>query len=247
MKVQSKALGILGILLFALGLLAGMALAAGAVWGDLEASLFHSARRGDASLRGLRCPVILTTAETGAIRATLTNPLDRAATFNLRTYISEGFVSLFREERARVPLEPGEKERLEWPVTAEDAAYGRVILARVQVMGQYPLPARQGACGILVFDLPSVTGGQVLAVVLAASLLLLAGGAGLWLAANRPLAGQRLEVARALGALGASVVVALVTSLLGLWVAGLLALVATVLLIGAIGGHFLTRRRAPKA
>jgi hypothetical protein len=40
--------------------------------------------------------------------------------------------------------------------------------------------------------------------------------------------------------------VGIVVSLLGMWAAGLLAAVATILLIGAITGHFLNRRRSPR-
>jgi hypothetical protein len=242
MRSRHPILGALGVLLFALGVLVGLAMMGGAVWGDLEASLFQSARRGGSGLPGLRCPVILGTSEAGTVSAKLRNPLDRPVEFNVRTYISEGYVSLMREEKTRLPLEPGEKERLEWPVTPDDAAYGRLILARVRVLGQYPLPERQAACGILVLDTGLLSGGQVVALAVLASLLGMGAGAGLWIAVSRPVAGRRLEAVRAMGALAASVGVGLVVSLLGLWVVGVVMGAATVLLAGAILGHFLTRR-----
>jgi hypothetical protein len=187
----------------------------------------------------------MTTSESGAIRARLTNPLERPVEFSVRTHITEGFVSLMREERERLPLKPGESEQVEWPVTPDDAAYGRVILARVYLHGQYPLPSRHASCGILVVDVPSLTGQQILILALVVSLVCMALGAVVWRAIHRPLAGLNLEAGRAMGALAGTVVVGIVVSLLGMWVLGLLAAVATVLLIGAIIGHFLNRRRTP--
>jgi ABC-type multidrug transport system fused ATPase/permease subunit len=244
MNGRTKILAFLGVLIFSIGVLVGLALFSGAAWGDLEGFLFHSTTRGDSSLRSLRCPVFLTSAESGAIRARFSNPLERSTEFAVRTYISEGFVSMLREIREQLPLEPGESKQLEWPVTPDDAAYGRVILARVHVRGGYPLPSRHASCGILVLDVPSLTGGQILALALTASLLCMGLGAGLWIATHRPLAGRSLDVVRAMGALAVTVVVGIVVSLLGMWVLGLLAVVVTILLTGAIIGYRLTRSPA---
>jgi hypothetical protein len=241
MNARTKGLSVLAVLIFLVGVLLGLALFASAAWGDLEASLFHASLRGESTLRGLRCPVFLTTAESGAIRVTLTDSLERPLEFATRTYISQGFVSLVREERDRLPLEPGESGQLEWPVEPDDAAYGRVILAQVYVHGRYPLPARSASCGIVVLDVSFLTGRQVLALSLAASLLCMGLGAALWMTVHRPLTGLRLDIARVMGALAVTVVVGTVVSLLGMWVAGVLAVVVTVLLIGAVIGYLLTR------
>jgi hypothetical protein len=231
----------LGVLIFAVGVLSGMALLGIAVWGDLEASLFDASTRADASLTTLRCPVMMTAQEIGRVSATFENPLERPVTFTIRAHISQGHVTLMREINSKLPLEPGETQTLEWTVTPDDAAYGRLVLIRVRVSAKYPLPSRDASCGILVVDLPYFTGNQITAFALAAIVLSMVVGAGLWVVANRPLRGLAHEVTRAMGVLATSILVGLVLGLLGQWLLGTLLLVITVLLIAAIVGYLVNR------
>jgi hypothetical protein len=231
----------LGVFTFAVGIFFGMALLGIAVWGDLEASLFDASTRADASLTTLRCPVMMTAQEIGRVSATFENPLERPVTFTIRAHISQGHVTLMREINSKLPLEPGETQTLEWTVTPDDAAYGRLVLIRVRVSAKYPLPSRDASCGILVVDLPYFTGNQITAFALAAIVLSMVVGAGLWVVANRPLRGLAHEVTRAMGVLATSILVGLVLGLLGQWLLGTLLLVITVLLIAAIVGYLVNR------
>jgi hypothetical protein len=231
----------LGVLIFAVGVFFGMALLGVAVWGDLEASLFDTSMRADASLATLRCPVMMTGKEIGRVSATLENPLERPVTFTIRAHISQGYVTLMRETNSKLPLEPGETQTLEWTVTPDDAAYGRLVLIRVRVSAKYPLPSRDASCGILVVDLPYFKGNQITALALAASILSMIVGAGLWVLANRPLRGLAREVTRAMIVLATSILVGLVLGLLGQWLLGILLLAITVLLIAAIIGYLVNR------
>lgn len=241
MNSENKAIRILGVLIFSVGVLLGMALFASAVWGDLEASLFDTSMRGDATLTTLRCPVMMTATGPGTVTATFTNPLERPIDFYIRAHISQGYVTLMREEITSLPLDPGEMQPVQWTVTPDDAAYGRLILVRVRLSAKYPLPSRGGSCGILVVDLPYFTGNQILAFILAASLLSMVVGAGLWVAGNRPLSGLGLDVTRAMGALAGCVLAGTIVGLLGWWGLGVLIFAFTVLLIGAIIGYFVNR------
>jgi hypothetical protein len=231
----------LGVFIFAIGVFFGMVLLGIAVWGDLEASLFDTSMRADASLTTLRCPVMMTRKEIGRVSATFENTLERPVTFTIRAHVSQGYVTLMREENSKLPLEPGETKTLEWTVTPDDAAYGRLILTRVHVAAKYPLPSRDASCGILVVDLPRFTGSQLTAFVLAASLLGMAIGAGLWVVANRPLRGPAREAIRAMGVLAGSVLIGLVLGLVGQWLLGVLLLVISLLLIVTIAGYLVSR------
>jgi hypothetical protein len=241
MNRKSKIIRTLSVLIFVVGFLLGMALFGIVVWPDLEASLFDTSNRGDARLTGLRCPVMMTAKETGTVSALFKNPLERPVEFYIRTHISHGYATLKREITSNLPLAPGETQTLEWPVTPEDAAYGRLILVRVRLGPKYPLPSRGGSCGILVVNLPYFTGNQIFAFALAASLLGMVVGAGLWVVANRPLNRPGRDVTRAMGALAGSVLIGTVVGLLGWWMFGVIIFTITVLLIGAIVGYFVNR------
>jgi hypothetical protein len=184
---------------------------------------------------------MMTKAETGTVTATFTNPLERPIELYTRAHITEGYVTLMREVIATLSLNPGDTKPLRWTVTSDDAAFGRLILVKVTVNRKYPLPSRQGTCGILVVGLPYFTGTQVFALTFAASLLSMAGGAGLWIAANRPLKELGRDVIVAMGVLAGSVLVGMIISLRGSWLFGGLVFVFTVLLIGAIVGYFVNR------
>lgn len=222
----------LGVLLFALGVLAGITFSAAAVWGDLEASLFDSSGSSEEPLRTLRCPVLITRGETGAVTAAFTNtgtrPVDRA----VRVHISMGLVTMMREERLQLPLAPGETQRLSWPVDAADAAYGGLfILARVNTLRQSPLPAQTGSCGILVLDVPGVSGAAIVATWLGFSLAGMFGGGWLWVSANRPRVWRGRSTPYIMGALVAAVMAGIIFGLLGLWVQGVLTLALILMLL----------------
>lgn len=234
MKGQSRIVRIVSVVIFSMGVLLGMAFYSAALWGDLEAFLFDSSVDADASLSSLRCPVLIATTESGVISASVRNPIERPIRLTIRTHISEGFLTLFRESVSRPTLEPGEKQRSEWTVTEEDAVYGFLVLARVFVKYPYPLPARTAACGVLVLDLLGFTGIQVSVFVVVASLLFMVAGWRLWTVANRPLSGRILDATRAMGALTGIVLAGIATSLLGWWLLAGLFLVVSLLLIGAV-------------
>ncbi len=233
----------LTILLFSAGIVLGALLAGAAVWGDLEAFLFDAAISPDAPLTTLRCPILMTTAQTATVSATLRNTSDRTVNFHVRIHISLGFVTLMNEENNRLPLEPGQSGRLEWPVYPEDAAFGRVVLVRVHVLPNGPFPYRGAACGIVVVDLPGLSGDAWYALGLVLSLAGAAGGLVLWILGNRPLQGRALLIARSMGALAGVVALSVLVAALKLWLVGLLGLIVAILLVGAIIGHFVTTAR----
>ena len=241
MNLRNNTMRTLGVLLLSFGVLLGLALLAIIVWGDFESTMFDPSIKQDTTLTTLRCPVMISRAETGTVTATFTNPLDRHIELYTRTHITEGYVTLMREIIATVSLDPGETKPLHWTVTADDAAFGRLILVKVTVNAKYPLPSRQGTCGVLVAGLPYLTGTQFFALAFAATLLSMAGGAGLWFVANRPLKDLGQDVMVAMSVLAGSVLVGLLAGLRGAWLLGGLVLVATVLLVGAIIGYFVNR------
>ncbi len=228
----------LGVLFYAAGILLSVGLAALSTWGDLEASLFDAAERAEKANVSLRCPVFITREEVGEVSAAFTNTGGRPVERTAWAHISEGFVTLMREERVKLPLQPGETKRMSWFVSAEDAAYGFLILVRVSALRQAPMPSQSQACGILVLDLPGVSGTLVMAIWLLLAVAGIVGGFWLWLAASRPFDPRRQGAAAAMVVLAVLVVAALAAGLLGQWVAGVLFLALTALALIAIVTHF---------
>jgi hypothetical protein len=182
---------------------------------------------------------MITESETGTVTASLFNPLERSTQRFVQAHITDGYVTLMREVNRSVSLEPGERQRLAWEVTADDAAYERFILVKVVLRGRYPLPSRQGTCGIFVVNAPYLTGEQVFGLGFGAALLCMAGGLILWIRASDPLLEPGRQVARAMGALVGSIVVGTTVGLLGWWLPGFIIFLVTLLGIGVIIGHFL--------
>jgi len=231
----------LGVLLFSIGLLLAATLFGAIIWADFEAVLFNPGLQQDAPLRSLRCPLMITRSETGTVTASLSNPLDRSTERYVRAHITDGYVTLMREVNQRVPLEPGEKQQLEWEVTAADAAFERFILVKVILRGRYPLPSRQGTCGILVVDVPLLNGEQLFGLAFTGSLLAMAVGYGFWLRASRPLHESGQQMARAMWMLAASVVAGTIVGWRGWWLPGAIIFLIMVLGIGVIIGYVLNR------
>jgi hypothetical protein len=241
-KIKNATVRALAVILVAVGVSLGLSLSAIAVTGDAEATLVDMglSHLRDKALPTLRCPILITETESDTVSATFKNTLEKPVQFKVRAHVSQ-YIPMWREMVTDIPVEPGATERLEWTVTSDDAVQGNYVLVKVLRYRKYPLPALLGSCGILVVNLPYFTGNQITAFLVAASLLALVGGAGLWVAANQPLGESALDAARAMGLLAGFVLVGMIASLLGAWMLGAVLLAATLLLVGAIVGYFLNK------
>lgn len=225
----------LGLYVFFVGVLVGMFFTALLTWADFEANLFDAPTDTSAlKLESLQCPVLLNKDETSTVTASFANPTEWAIRRTIDTHISHGFVILMREERTRIDLEPGEKRTLQWTISPEDAAWGRFVLVRIHVQRNGALPPRSGSCGVLVVNLPFGTGLQIAIGIAGASLLLMIGGAVVWL---RGTAAQHrdLRVAEYVAlALGPATLLAFIFNLIGFWFGSALVLIAAMLAIVTI-------------
>ena len=236
-KRQNK-LRFLSLTIFTLGILIGMAIAGGIVWGDLEASLFDSSINANSTLRSLKCPIAITTDEVGIIHATLKNPTDREKSFYVRAHISEGYVSLKREINQQITVAPGEKGKVFWEIYPEDAAYNSVVLFRAYVNASYPVPSQGNFCGVLVLDIPLLSGSQFFLLLLVLSLAGILSGRWLWRIANPKRNENSASMGNAMNALATIVFGSILTGYLGWWILGILLFAVSVLMIGVILGRF---------
>lgn len=226
----------LGLYIFFVGVLLGMFFTTLLTWADFEASLFDVSTDSSAlKLESLKCPILLNQDEIGTITATFANPAEWALRRTVDAHISHGFVILMREERTRFDLEPGEKHTLQWTISSEDAAWGRFILVRIHVQRSAPLPPRDGSCGVLVVNLPFGAGAQIAAGIIGASLLLMIGGAILWIRVTTQVQHKDLRTVDYVTlALGPATLLALVFNLVGFWFGSVILLIGAILAIVTI-------------
>lgn len=231
----------LGAVLFSIGILMGFVFLGYTVWADIEATLFASSYQADKSLRSLNCPLILTSGETGSVSAEFQNNTERPIRPLVRTYISEGLVTVIREMRELIPIPSGRSEERSWEVNYGDAVYNRFILVRVTQHGHYPVPSQTGSCGIITLDVPFLSGSAIVFLITALIGGCIFFGLRLWLKYNRPLMGKPKTITQGFVWLSIVLAAGLLFTFLGWWVAAALFFILTLLLTMGISTHvFLT-------
>lgn len=235
MHKNQRFIKIIGILLFSVGLVMAFTLSSVMVWGDLEASLFTSGLRADENLSTLRCPIVITTSETGTITAELSNPSTRTVDRYLIANISEGYASLVREVRTNLPIPPQGKQKVEWKIYPEDAAFEeRVILFRVYINPRHPNPSLGGNCGVVRIDLNGLTGGQIVGSSAFLAFASIGSGIALLEFDNRRTKNRSRKTLNNGYALTGILIVAGILSYLGMWVLGIALLAVAVLTLGIL-------------
>ena len=238
-----------GVILYLVGVVLASTILALSVWGEIEVITFDAAVRADERLRSLNCPVFITRGETGIITAVIENSTDRDVNPNVRSRISQGFVTLLEEEWKQVAIPANSNRQLQWEVTEENAAYDRLILTRIYQFRNFALPSRQAGCGIVVLPFSGPTGQQVFyASVIISSICM---SIGLILFRRKYLDAttrnalsniHRNRVIRAFIFLGIYLVVAALLSLIGEWLLGtILVVFAAISVLGVFSFFILSK------
>jgi hypothetical protein len=189
MQLTQKTKYYLGAGMYASGIIIGLLLAILLAWADFEASFFEFGRQSamlfgrsaEQQLDKFSCPLAITRNEISQIKAEIRNPSERVVKTVLRVSKTEGSVILIDRIEGQLEFAPGESIQFEWPIQASDAAWDRFIMARAFVIPSSPMPSMASYCGILVIDLPFLTGNQILALAAIFGLTLLGGGWHLWM------------------------------------------------------------------
>lgn len=227
---KNKLRNAITITVFTLSAVVGFALLLISVWGDVEAFMFDLSQRGEKNLGTLVCPVIITPQDTGEFSVELENPLERDIMSAVRVHVSSGFVSLITEDNVKVDLAPKESKKLAWSVNPEDAAYGKMVLVKVFLFRNYPIPSKDATCGIFVINTPHFSGRQILFGGLGFSFIGMLAAIGMWQVNNRLMTGTQRELFRSMTILAGAITIGIVASLLGWWLLGGIGIVVTALL-----------------
>jgi hypothetical protein len=225
MKIKSTP-PILSIMLYILGALIGFTLVFLSTWADVEAQFYGFYRRANVPLPTLRCPIVMTDSETAQVSLRLKNTTDKPLSPNLRAEISTPALPFLSTQT--VKLEAGESKTVYWAIGPDNVDLGHFIFAQVLAYSFYPIPDRQGTCGIYILNLPG-RGGTYVALATLLSLLGMAAGLyGLRLIPNP--SRRILMVKRPMLALAILMTVALIVTIIGWWWPGLILLILLVLL-----------------
>jgi hypothetical protein len=240
MNKNSKPVRIFSIVLFVFGSVLGISFLALYTWANIEASLFDSGINGEVRLNSLRCPIFVTEDEVAVISATLSNPLDREIERLIRLHISQGMVSLKRQINTNVALSPGERTTLHWQAYPEDAAFDRIIMVRGYLFRHAPLPASSASCGIVVLNVPFLTGNQLSLLVAIGSFLSMGLGSYLWISTDpHRHIGKKRHLLAGMVTLALILILGIIISFYGLWQLSFLMLFAAVVIILGITTHLL--------
>jgi hypothetical protein len=237
MSDSRKSSSVLSVILFGIGVLMGLVFSAFLIWANVEASLFDPDLRGDASL-DLHCPLVLNAEETGTVYATFTNTATWDVNLIVQADISETYLSLFRHERVILKLAPGESQEVRWTVSAADKVYGRFVFVKAANNRQMPIPGHVATCGIVVVNIPFLTGAEMAVIAIGLTVIFIASGIGLWYKGNRPLMGKGRDVMRAMMWLMVVVGAAVLCGIFGAWLPGIVAFVISLLLIAEVIRHY---------
>jgi len=220
-----------GIPLFMVGAVIGYALFLSTFLQDTEAIVFSALVSGQKTLTSLSCPEIITPQEVGTVRAKIHNPTDKTQYRSVRTHISQGYLTLIREHYEHYDLDPGETKRVSWEVYPEDAAYGYVILTKVYLFPQQPVPSYVGACGVMMLNVPFLRGWQIISIVAAVSFTFMGIGYRRYVSHNQRLLGRKRTLAVNMVVIAVTVTLAIGTMFLESWYLGLVFFIFTIILL----------------
>jgi hypothetical protein len=222
----------LGLLLYAVGILIGVALIGSIIFADIEATFYGFKTITNKSLSSLRCPVFVTRDGQNKIKASVTNTTDKIAKPIMRVNFSNP--GPLTPEQSIFELQPGETRKFEWTVSQENIDLGNFIFVNVLVYSFYSVPARQSTCGMVYLDIPIISGTLLLVLLVFFFGLFTVAGYVLWESNTGPLTNRTIDLSRGLKFLAGLVLVGICLSYPGWWLLGGAVFIITILMLGAM-------------
>jgi hypothetical protein len=226
--MDNKSLKIFSIFLYIIGAVSTLFLGIMVTWAQFETTFYGFPTLNEDHSLPLSCPLVMTSHETSTITTTLENKTDREIRLLVRADISSSW--RIRSEREFIRVPEGASQQVSWQVDVNDMDYGRFIMARVYQYASYKTTMKDAMCGIVMLDVPFLTGNQVLVILLVAGFGGLASGLFLWHRAHQPLEGIALTYFNALLFMAIVAGLGLILSLNYLWAPSALLFVVAILI-----------------
>ena len=224
---KNNALHLVGAVLFLIAILLGVLLTVVRAWPDMESALYGFAKDSYPRLRSLHCPVLMTSQDRLPVTVQLTNPLNQDLTWFVRAQFSTNL--LINTVEQTYVVKPGEIKTLSWEVDTQNIDLRNLILAYSFTSPFAGLRMTEGTCGTYVLNVPIKGGPTIYYSGLGLSVLCVIAGLFFW---------QRYANLSEPGVIAQSwwmrflasvIAIGVVTSILGWWFIGIVALVLTML------------------
>lgn len=220
------------IILFSCGLLLAALLAGLGIWANLESTMYGFINIGDTPFTTLHCPLLMSSSDTAYVTAKVANTFEKPKDYIVEIEISSPLI--FRKERNEFLLQPGESKSIRWEITKEDIDLHNFIFAYAYQFANYPQRSKGGTCGTFVVHLPGIPGWLITGLLLVLSAGLIFGGLLLWERAHPSRQGKGRELLVAFTFVAVITYLALFFAAQGMWMLGIIALIAVVLSICGI-------------
>ncbi len=222
-------------LIYAFGVILGVAFIFLSIWADLEASFYGFYHRPSSRFEGLSCPIFMTPNETTSFSATITNTSDRTLSPTIKAEISSTGTLVTINEK--ISLEAGESKTLTWEIGPENIDLEHFAFANVYIYTFYPIQDSENNCGVFVLNLPGngtvITWGAFI-------LCLVSMGFSLYQLRKHPeYISKGKNFFPMLLFLTGTIIIGLLVCFLGSWVQGILILVVLAFLLLIIVGNII--------
>lgn len=241
-----KAVLFLGVVVYALGVLVGIAfnlrvgygyLELWSFWGDPEIIPYdYTANENEFSLAGFRCPQLLTPGETKNFSIRIKNQTDKQITPVIQILVSERErKDSYTRLKEEFTLNPGETKEFTQPLFADSSMIHYAIDVRILVALSRSVPASMTRqCPVFVEQLGNLKGTQILALVAIFTVVFSAAGIGLfWKYSSEEMKRNRRAVRYMTGFAG-FVCIILLSNILKFYLLALLWMLLAILLSLAI-------------
>lgn len=224
--MNTRALRILSLAVFFLGVILAFALAVIVIWARLEAVNYYYSGIRYEPFKGLHCPIVMGPTEKGIVTIIFDNSTDQADNFFYRAEISGDVFTRQVEDQISVP--PRQVRSIQVSVNTNDVDLRYFIFIKMNTLASATRPPREAVCGILVANVFGLTGTQISAIALLLGFLSMAVGMGLWRQISTK-ADQ--SISRAMQILGILVLLTMLAASVGWWLPGIALAVITILLM----------------
>jgi hypothetical protein len=230
----------LSMMVFMIGVIAGLVFTCMAVWADFEASIFDSALTAEEAFPGFRCPIIIGQNQSGIISGNITNNSNYNLKFFVRAHATDGSIITMSEWVDRPVVPAGTSQPIQWEVSKANAIWGNFILFRTYQYRYAPVPSRASSCGIIVSPVPGISGTVAVSLLIGICLVGMGAGMVLWFMQLKHQQGRPREAAKAMVVLAVFVLAGIVVNFIGMWLLGFLIIILTVLLIFVMMAYFVS-------
>lgn len=205
-------------IVFFFGIFVGLALAAIPIWSAFEAQAYYFTGETFEPFNGLHCPMLMTTSETKTITATFDNPSNQEIQPYYQVVTSGPLPQKF-ENQFSIP--PHTSKTVQWTVDENEIDMESFAFSKIEILPDSDHSTRRAICGIMMLNVPGLSGDQIFWLLFIISLLAITIGFVMWERSLDQTKDSSVALQRAMQFMGVAVLLAMLTAFMGWWLVGL--------------------------